>query len=373
MKRTAPKPSTGIRWARSLRGRLALFYGALVTALLCLFGAGVYAAAVITEAQEDDPPEEKERELRQVRRLLLLGLGAAVPLGAGAAVAGGAWMSRRTLRAIDEVVRTAEGLGLDGLGARVRCEPGAGAEIEALCAALNGALSRIEAAADALRRFVGDAAHELRTPIAAIMADLELCLRRPRDGEALREAMGAALEELGGLARLLDVLLTLARADAGQLPAAPAEVDVAALLRHVADPYEALAAERGLHLRVEAAADLRLRADPLLLGRVLANLLDNACKFLPAGGTVALRARRGAEAVELLVEDDGPGLGPEEAQRAFERFYRGARHRGAVPGFGLGLPLAQELARALGGQLALSSRPGGGLVATLALPSPPAP
>ena len=130
-------------------------------------------------------------------------------------------------------------------------------------------------------------------------------------------------------------------------------IDVEAFLHQVVSPYEAVAAERGLRLRLLTSAppELVVKTDPLLLGRVLANLLDNSCKFTPAGGTVELRATYGPRGLVIAVADTGPGLPESERPRVFERFFRSASVRGSIEGFGLGLPLAQDLTRALGGQL----------------------
>jgi signal transduction histidine kinase len=138
-------------------------------------------------------------------------------------------------------------------------------------------------------------------------------------------------------------------------------VDLESFLQQVTSPYEAVAAERGLRLRLLTTAppDLVVHTDPLLLGRVLANLLDNACKFTPSGGDVELRASYGARGLCIVVADTGPGLPEHERERVFERFFRSASVRGSIEGFGLGLSLAQDLTRALGGELSALKTPVG--------------
>jgi two-component system, OmpR family, sensor kinase len=237
-----------------------------------------------------------------------------------------------------------------------------------LTAALNAMLERIETSIGGLRRFTADASHELRTPIAALMGNLEVALRKPRDAADLRATMEGALEELGRLTRLVESLLTLARSDAGELPLQNVETDVADVVQKAIEPYQEVALERGVSLVAECNGGVRVAADPLWLGRALANLVDNACKFTPSGGHVSIKLSSSAESVRICVEDDGPGLAAGEDARAFERFYRGALVRGTTDGFGLGLPLTREIVRAMGGALALAARPGGGTIATVELP-----
>jgi signal transduction histidine kinase len=351
-----------------------LFAGILTAALLAFSGA-VYVAAVIAEAAEDEPESEKQRELAAVRHVLSLALLAGVPIAVTAAVGGAHLLSRHALASVGRIVRTANMLTLENLDVRIASDPSAGREVEELVAALNAMLDRIDRSATSLRRFIADAAHELRTPLAVLSSEIEVCLHRPRDPETLRETLGAALEGLGRLSRLVDILLTLARSDAGELPVAPTEVDAADLVAQIAAPFEAAAIERGVRLTVTlpdppTQPACTLRTDPLLLGRALANLLDNACKFCPSGGTVTLQLRRTPIDVELSVRDSGPGLSADDLARACDRFYRAPIHRGNTDGFGLGLALTREFMRALGGSLALRPAPPCGTEAILKLPLP---
>ena len=245
-----------------------------------------------------------------------------------------------------------------GGGARERAAlpsyTGAGAEIERLAAALSGMLARIEHAVAGLSRCTADAAHELRTPLATLMSRLEISLRHPRSAADLRATIEVSPAELARLARLVDTLLTLSRCDAGALLPACTGTDLGELVAEVCASYEALASERGLTLVLApTGGDARARAAPLLLRQALYNLLDNACKFTPPGGAIGVAIVPAGAALEVRVQDSGPGFTAEEAQRAFERFYRSERMRAATEGFGIGLPLARELVRAQGGELTL--------------------
>lgn len=358
---------------RALRVRLMLFFTAVLTAALLVFGSTVYLSAVATEAVEDEPAQEKERELAAVRRLLALALLAGIPVAVTAAVGGAYLLSRHALFSIGRIVRTANTLTFEHLDERIPIDPGAGRELEELVESINAMLERISRAATSLRRFTADAAHELRTPLAVLSSDIEVCLHRPRTPQQLRDTLGATLEGLGRLSRLVELLLTLARSDAGELPVVATTVHPAALITQIAAPFEDVAAERGVRLILalpEPATDsFSIHTDPLLLGRAFANLLDNACKFSCTGGTVTVQLRREQRWVELSVRDSGPGMSADELTRVCDRFYRGASHRGSTEGFGLGLALTREFIRLLGGRLILQPAAPDGLEAILSLPA----
>lgn len=356
---------------RALRVRLAIFFAAVLTAALLIFGGTVYVAAVVAEATEDEPEHEKERELAAVRRLLSLALLAGIPVAVSAAAGGAHLLSRHALGSIGRIIRTASTLTIEHLDKRIPSDPNAGSELEELVAVLNAMLDRIARAVVSLRRFTADAAHELRTPLAILSSDIEVCLHRPRDPETLLNTLGATLEGLGRLSRLVDLLLTLARSDADELPVASSLVEPAALIAQIAAPFEDVASERGVRLVLPPASPLALHTDPLLLARALANLLDNACKFCPAGGTVAVQLRPGPSSVEIAVCDSGPGMSAEELARVCDRFYRGPSHRGSTDGFGLGLALTREFMRVLGGHLTLKPIAPCGTEAILSLPTIP--
>ena len=367
---------TSLHGLRALRVRLVIFFAAVLTAALLVFGGTVYVAAVLAEAAEQEPESEKQRELAHIRGLLALASVVGIPITISAALFGARLLSHHALESVGRIVRTANTLTLDHLDARLACQPGSGREIEELVDALNAMLDRIGRAARSLRRFSADAAHELRTPIAVLSSEIEVCLRHPRDPDTLRATLGAALEGLGSLSRLVDVLLTLVRSDAGELPIAPTRIDPAVLITQIAAPFDGIAAERNLRLCIElpappasgCASALALSTDPLLLGRALANLLDNACKYATEGGVITVALRRCTDDLQIIVRDSGPGMSALDLAHACDRFYRGSAHRGSTEGFGLGLSLTQEFMRILGGSLTIAAAQPAGLVATLTLP-----
>jgi two-component system OmpR family sensor kinase len=330
----------------TLRGRLARFYAFVLACVLLAFAGTVW---VILEAEEaaEPPLVQMIEPPEQTGTRLVLALLAALPIAIAVGAGGAVLISRRGLQPLDAVIATAGRINTENLAERIAA-PRAVDEVALLVTSVNAMLERLEHSVEGMRRFTADASHELRTPLGVLMGELEVTLRRERSPEELRGTIENTLEELGRLARLVDSLLTLARADASGLPLQAVDLDLAATVTRAIEPYEAVLAARKITLSLSCER-ARAHADPLWVGRIVANLLDNACKFTPDGGRVEVRVRD--RAVEI--SDSGAGVPADEAARVFERFYRGALARAHTQGFGLGLPLAREIARAQGGELTL--------------------
>jgi two-component system heavy metal sensor histidine kinase CusS len=353
-------PTVRLPRPHTLKGRLALWYAVVLGVVLLAFCTATYFIA-LSEGEEDEEheahagPGGAERGEAQDRRLLL-GLAVGLAAAVSVAVAGGLWIGRRALRPIDRIESIATRLRGDDLSLRIEAHAGEPEEVTRLVVAVNGMLARIESSVGGVRRFTADASHELRTPLASMIATIEVALHRPRDAAELVGAAHSVLEDLRQLSRLVEALLTLARADSGELPVSRVELDVARLVRQTVEPYETIAVERGLHLAISAGGSgTTAFTDPLWLGRAVANLVDNACKFTPSGGAIAIVVTGLSETVRVSVENESAPLTPEERARIFERFYRAPAARGASAGFGLGLSLARDIARQLGGELTLGA------------------
>ena len=227
-------------------------------------------------------------------------------------------------------------------------------------------LDRLDASFERERRFVADASHELRTPVAVLKAELDGTLRAGGHTPEVRDALLAAVAECDHLAQLAEDLLVVARAGGGELPVRPERVEARPLLEGARDRFAERAHGNGRALEVEVEGDPALWADPLRARQALANLVDNALRH--GAGTVRLEARQRDGAVELDVADDGPGFAPDIAGRAFERFARGdeARTRG---GTGLGLAIVRVIAEAHGGTAEIVA--GDGARVRLRLPREP--
>jgi two-component system OmpR family sensor kinase len=253
------------------------------------------------------------------------------------------------LRPVEAMRKRAGQISLGGEEERLPLPP-AHDEVRRLGETLNEMLDRLRRSFERERRFVADASHELRTPVAVIKAELEGALRAGRHDLQVREALVAAVEECDGLAQLAEDLLVVARSGDGELPVRPESVSVDALLAGVEQRFGDRAKERGRSIRVEGTAGLQVDADELRMRQALGNLVDNALRY--GAGEIVLRASSSQPGVSLEVSDAGKGFGQDIADRAFERFARGdgARTRG---GAGLGLSIVRAIAEAHGGRAEL--------------------
>lgn len=245
------------------------------------------------------------------------------------------------------------------------------AEIRPLAEALNGVMDRLAEARDAVRRFVANAAHQLRTPLAAMQIQVQRVLRET-DADRRQEALTAVDKAMVRLTRVTQQLLTLARAEPGSGNGANLQpVDLAALARQELEHWADAAVARGIDLGYDGPAiGPQILGDPQLLTDLVANLVDNAIRYSDANGQVTLRLS--TDPVVLTVEDTGPGIAPAERERVLERFYRSPASKGT--GSGLGLAIASEIAKRHGARLSLGAGENGkGSVATVAFETVPIP
>ena len=281
-------------------------------------------------------------------------------------IVGGLVMQRLFRRMIASVTATASAVAQGDLSRRVRAT-GRGDEFDRLAETINDMLDRIGRLMDGVRAVSNSIAHDLRTPIARARARLEDAGCHAAGPDELRAAIGRAVTDLDGVTLIFDALLRIAEIEAGTRRSAFADQDLTPLLADLADLYTAPAEERGLTLAFEAPGPLPVHGDRDLIGQAVVNLLDNALKFSPAGGTVRLTGLDGPGGVTLTVQDSGPGIPEADREHATERFYRGEQAR-QTPGSGLGLALVDAVAMLHGGTLALEdARPG--LRAVLTLPA----
>jgi heavy metal sensor kinase len=304
---------------------------------------------------------------RQVRlmwlEVLLLSTGVLV-----AGALGGRWIARRAIAPLSRIADRAQRITAEQLHERLPVE-GAAAELDQLATAFNDTLARLEGSFGQLKRFTADVSHELRTPLTALRAEGEVALRGDRDAEGYREVIGSMLEEVDRLSRLTDELLALARADAGEAKLRKESVDLALLVRQVAEHLSVLAEEKEQRLEVDAAP-LVVTGDRTVLRQALVNLAVNAVKYSPERTRIRLEAGRLGAAVFLQVADEGPGIAPEHRERVFERFYRVDKSRSReMGGTGLGLALVKWAAEAHGGRVELETEVGLGSRFRIVLPA----
>lgn len=304
-------------------------------------------------------------DVTEARNAVIAGLLIGVPL-LTALVGAVTWaIVGRALRPVESMREEVERISSRALDRRLP-EPGSDDEIGRLATTLNRMLGRLDDAQSRQRRFVADASHELRSPVAAIRQHAEVAREHPEDAD-MAHLVEVVLEEDARLETLVDDLLLLTRFDEGAAAIRTEEVDLDDLALAEA---ARLRAPGGLEVDTRGVAAARVRGSRPELERVVRNLGDNAARHARGVVEVGLAWRDGIAV--LTVDDDGPGIAPDDRERAFERFVRldEGRARGAG-GAGLGLAIVREIVRAHGGEVALAPSPLGGLRAEVRLPSPP--
>lgn len=280
----------------------------------------------------------------------------------------------RVLRPLDAMVAELEAIA-DGRSLHRRVQvPVRADEMTRLAMSANRTFARLEDSFAALYRFTADASHELKTPLMVLRAGVERALTHPGTPPDILEGLDGTLSEINRMTELVENLLTLARADEGRAPLVVADVDLRDLVAEAAETAEMLAEPGGV--RVERSIPDRpvpLEVDPNRIRQMLLNLVTNAVKYTPEGGTVALELAPQDDGVQLVVRDTGIGIAPGDLPNIFDRFWRAdpARSRAGQPsGTGLGLAITRWIAEAHGGRIEVQSRPGRGTVFTVWLPGP---
>jgi signal transduction histidine kinase len=280
----------------------------------------------------------------------------AAALAVGLAALAGSLIARRIARPVVALTEASDRMAAGDLGARA---PVAGGdEVGRLGESFNGMAARVETTVTSLRRFVADAAHEIGTPLTALQADLELAERKATSDDE-RRLVDGALTQTGRLSSLSDNLLQLSRLEAGEPAAERQTSDLTAVARELADGVASRAEQAGVDLALDVApGPLAVPVDRSRLQTILSNLLDNAVKFTPEGGSVTLTVRQEGDEALALVADTGLGIPPEEQRQVFERFHR-ARNVSAFPGNGLGLAIVKAAVEQSGGRVSFASSQAG--------------
>ncbi len=301
----------------------------------------------------------EESFLREVRVASLAG-GA---MGLAAAAILGAVLAFQLARPLRHLIHATERIAAGELSHRVRIR--ARDEIGRLARAFNHMAESLERSERARKHLLADIAHELRTPLTVIQGNLEAML----DGvfPLSQESLAPVYEETLQLAELVEDLRELTLAEAGKLPLQREPLDLGQLAERVCEAIRPVAAEEGIHLELELGRGLVVEADPKRIRQVLGNILANALRYSPAGGTVSVSVRREGNGAVVTVRDQGPGIPPEDLPHIFERFYKGDPARSGQ-GSGLGLAIAKAIVEAHGGRIWAESRLGEGTAVSFSLP-----
>jgi signal transduction histidine kinase len=270
--------------------------------------------------------------------------------------------TRRMLGRVRKITEAASRIGQSDLSTRVPDTTG-NDEVGHLARTLNHMLDRIENTVHQLHTITDSLAHDLRSPLTAIRGKLETALSSGVKAEDA-EPIASAIDELDRLTEFLNTSLDVAEAKADALRLSRTGVDLDELVRSMIDLYEPCMSDKGLGVQIRSAGSVRVLADPALLHRVIANLLDNELKHLPASSLVCVSLRADKRMATLTVEDNGPGFDAEVSRHLFERRVKGRESRG----HGLGLAFVEAVVRVHGGSVAAANRPDGGAQLTVTLP-----
>ena len=313
---------------------------------------------VLDQSEERDLTKDYRRRMVLI---LIIVLFISVPLAAG--------MVRSGLAPLEKMAGTSDRITASRLNERIeaRLWP---PELQSLATAFDRMLERLEESFNRLQQFSSDLAHELRTPLNNLMGGIEVTLTKQRSHEEYRQVLESSLEEVARLARMIDNLLFLARAERSERRADARLLDATEEIRAVADFFEAFAEQKGVTIRVEGEGGIF--ADAMLLRRVLTNLVSNSIEATPPGGSITIAAQPSSNGGgEIRVVDTGRGVDAEHLPRLFDRFYRvdpsRADHR---EGTGLGLAIVRSIMELHGGEVTIDSDPAYGTTVALLFPPP---
>jgi len=291
-----------------------------------------------------------------------------LPIALTVSVVGGFALAKKSLRPVEEITTSTRRITAENLDQTVPV-PEVNDEIGRLTTTINEMIRRLHDSFAQVKQFSADASHELRTPLTIIRGEIELALRSPKTPEEYRGVLESTLEEIMRMTAIIDNLLILAKADQGSYRADFAEVNLGQLVDELYEDTEVLAERKNIHITLTANTPITLVGDRLRLRQLFLNLIDNAIKYTPEGGSVTLSVERENGSAMFRVSDTGIGIPTEEIGRIFDRFYRVDKARSReLGGSGLGLSIAKWIAELHRGTISVTSEPQKGSVFTVSLP-----
>lgn len=291
-----------------------------------------------------------------------------IPIALTVSVLGGFYLAKKSLRPVDEVTTRARRITAENLD-QIIPERNVDDEIGRLIATINDMILRLHSSFAQIRQFSADASHELRTPLTVMRGEIELSLRSPKTPEEYRSVLESSLEEILRMSSIIENLLLLAKADQGLYELNFAEVNMVPLVQELFDDSEILAEPKNIHVELKQNTPITLVGDKVRLRQLFLNLIDNAIKYTPEGGSVTLSVERHNGMALFRVQDTGIGIPQQEIDKVFDRFYRvdkaRTRERG---GAGLGLSIAKWIAELHRGTITVQSEANKGSTFTVHLP-----
>lgn len=316
---------------------------------------------ILTVAQD-------EEAIWNILHTLFMILALALPSALALAALGGYVMASRLLKPVASMANKAEKISSENLSERFPVENPED-EFGKLASVFNHTLTRLQNAFERLQRFTADASHELRTPLTAIQSVGEVALQEDLDAIAYRDCIGSMLEETARLTRLVENLLLLTRADSGRLLMNRKEHNVTRLVEKAVEDMRVMAEEKSQRLMTNLQTQVQANVDEDNLRRALVNILDNAIKYTPRGGSISVALKEIEGKLIIEVTDTGPGIAAEHREKIFDRFYRVEKDRSReIGGAGLGLAIAKCAVEANGGHLELNSQENQGSTFRILLP-----
>ena len=363
-------------WFTSMRGRLVAWYLsvlAVLLAALCIFQM-VILIHYFHSARAATAGHSMAAEyalLLQARLTLVIGALAVFMVTAIVALP----IINRALRPLQHVARTAEAIAAGDLTRRANLAPFVdevgrlGEAFDTMVDRLQDALAVATASEERMRQFLADASHELRTPLTVLRGTSQVLLREHTlDLEESNAALVAIHDESIRLSRLVDDLLTLSKLDAGQ-PLDPHPVAISPFLTEFVERYASAWPSRRIVVEAAEFDGTQADVDPEALRRMLTNVIDNAARYSTPGRPIVIAGASAANGVSIMVRDEGPGLSPEDAERVFERFYRGNKSRSRLSGgSGLGLAIVHALVVQSHGDVYIDTGPDRGTTVAIRLP-----
>ncbi|MEI6194223.1 MAG: ATP-binding protein [Verrucomicrobiota bacterium] len=351
----------------TIRTRLTVWYAAIFSVSLLVIGVSMYSELVVEQRAKiarhlgGSVDEDAGTDITQI--IFFYG-GAAVAVGA----LGGWWLTRRALAPVMALTAAVEKIHENNLGGKIPYS-GNGDELDRLTEVFNAMTTRLNESFHRIREFTLHASHELKTPLTILCGETETELRDESLAPAQHDRAASQLDELRRLARIVDSLTLLAKADAGQIVLATETVRLDELVRDNFADAQILAEPLDIKVKLEKCEEIFVRGDRHRLRQLLLNLADNAVKYNQAQGSVTMSLRRSGEMAEFTIINTGAGISLQILPRVFDRFFRGdPAHSATTDGCGLGLSIAQWIVSAHGGTIRIASEPSKLTMVTVHLP-----
>ncbi len=347
-----------------IRTRLTVWYAAILIVSLIIIGAGTYQE--IAEQMEHDHLRHLwEHALDETSEMVVwVGLPAVI-----FGIFGGWWITRKALAPVTALTEAAERINEGNLRERLN-HSGSGDELDRLTEVFNAMIARLDKSFQQIREFTLHASHELKTPLTVIRGELELALSEENLTPAQKEKLLSQIDEVERLAKIVDALTLLTKADAGQVKLNFEKIRLDDLVRESFADTKILAQPQNIYVNLATCEEILISGDRHRLRQLLLNVTDNAIKYNRPGGAVNISLRRSNGFAELKIENTGEGIIPELQTRVFERFFRGdPSHNNAVEGCGLGLSIAQWIVTAHNGNILFISRPNELITVVVTLPA----